>query len=1145
MSRKVCVSLTSPKSKKALSTNSKTVSLGNGECFFPFKYKDTVYNECYPGKKGDWCATKVNKKTREMKTYAYCDYTKSKKVNVVPKLKLEGMLNGMTMKPVTKKVNVAPKLKGMTMKAVTKKPKKKFKVNFNPEKISKEFLLPEKDNLDIKVWELPNRKTYPDWFNKTYKPYKAIKNSMKTSSKGFDLFNHQKLIRDYLNTNSPYRGILLFHGLGVGKTCASIAIAEGFRSHRNIAIVCFKSLVKNFKVNLMKCGFEMFRLNQHWVWHDFTNSKDPMIPYAKFLGIPQSVITKYNGAWFIDFTKPANFDELSGRQQESLNAQIEALIKTKYTFYHLDGLTKSKLETMISNKVFDNKLVIFDEVHNLTNAMSKAYPGVRAAGLKELIMEAEDLKLVFLSGTPIINNLYEAGQLFNLLRGYIHNYQITLIKKPSSKSSYDNVLEELKKIDLIDQLIPKKRDNIVNIVRNPLGFVSVKGGIAHSDRNNISGEEFISIIKETCGKLDYNVAIIKNRYTAFPNNEDEFMNLFYNEAKNELKNPMLLQSRMIGLASHFKTQNKALLPTVIEDKEELIPMSKYQFLAYSVVRKAEIDQDKSKKSTGKAKGKGPKKSNSSKSDSGDVFDDKKSSYRAYSRMHCSFVFPESVPRPYKNNNMIDKKELEEWLKNVERDLNKIFRKDEFKFKELKIDSFIDGLLKQLTIINNEEDPEKIIELMDVKEIVETKLAELNAKKLELTDVEQDEEVEIDEQFNNVGGKKVQVIGASYKKLNKKYEKDKFATLKKLDEEKHNLFTLDDPEQLLKYSPKYNEIIKRCNSVKGLSFIYTEYKTLEGIAVLEIILKANGYAPFLLDKNEADEYIQVYEHPDDKAKPKFAFWGGDQEKSDIIRKVYNNQFELLPTTLRQQLEGQNNIYGDVIKILMTTKSGAEGIDLQNVRQVHVVEPYWNPVRTQQVKGRAVRVGSHLQLPPKDRTVEIYTYLSMIKPEDLKSDLTILDDKGGLSSDQVLYEISQKKKKIMTEFLNLIKETSVDCEINSKETKSSNTEFKCLEYPSGSNRDDYAFIPNIQNEHVDSERKRRIKLVPKAFTFKKINIKGKMIHFAVKKSNKSGYPNLLYDKEKVLANPKKPGPVLGEFMEGTTKFKFNKEVKYLLK
>ena len=51
-------------------------------------------------------------------------------------------------------------------------------------------------------------------------------------------FTHQKLVRDYIRMDSPYRGLLLFHGLGVGKTCASIAIAECFRaSSRKIVII--------------------------------------------------------------------------------------------------------------------------------------------------------------------------------------------------------------------------------------------------------------------------------------------------------------------------------------------------------------------------------------------------------------------------------------------------------------------------------------------------------------------------------------------------------------------------------------------------------------------------------------------------------------------------------------------------------------------------------------------------------------------------------------------------------------------------------------------------------------------------------------------------------------------------------------------
>ena len=103
-----------------------------------------------------------------------------------------------------------------------------------------------------------------------------------------------------------------------------------------------------------------------------------------------------------------------------------------------------------------------------------------------------------------------------------------------------------------------------------------------------------------------------------------------------------------------------------------------------------------------------------------------------------------------------------------------------------------------------------------------------------------------------------------------------------------------------------------------------------ICILQIIFKANGYAPFIIDKNEKGEFIQVLESEDDKYKPKYAFWGGDGEISDLIRKVYNNQFDELPQSLRTQLlkNKKDNLRGDVIKVLMTTKSGAEGIDLQN-------------------------------------------------------------------------------------------------------------------------------------------------------------------------------------------------------------------------
>ena len=1114
------VSLISPKSKKKLA--SKSASIGKGKCIFPFKYKGESHTKCIPNKSGDLICSTENDSSGKMKTFAYCKTSKAKS-NPANKGKPKSKNNSNAKTEVKSKNNSNAKTEVKSKKGV-----KKFKVfKFSPDLVDKKYLIPSKDNIDIKSWELPNRKTFPKWLSKKYKPYEATTDSLGSGPKGrgFNFFKHQKLIRDYLNINSPYRGLLLYHGLGVGKTCASIAVAEGFRNNRDIIVLMNKSLVSNFKVNLMKCGFELFRISQHWVFHDLSDSKDPMTLYAKHLGIPNTLIKKHGGAWFIDFTKEPNYNTLIDTDQSTLDTQIKEMIESKYTFLHLDGLNKSKLDSMNRTKLFDNKLVIIDEVHNLTNAMSKPYPGVRGKGLKQLIMDADNLKLTFLSGTPMINNLFEAGQLFNILRGYIEAYQITLIKKPGSKS-YDEVMEELKKVELIDQIIPKKSDNIINIVRNPHGFITTKDGIVNSPINSISDEEFKRIMKEKFAELNYNVAIIKNKYTALPDNEEEFMNLFYDEINNKIKNPKLLQSRILGLVSYFKTQSVDLLPTVTKNEVIEIPMSNYQFLAYSLVRKAEIDQDKGKKgdSKPKSKSKALKRLESAGDPQNNLFQEK-SSYRAYSRMHCSFVFPETIPRPYPNDgpkiNLKD--EIVEFKKLVSKHGGNLDLTNEL--KKFKIVSEVELIRAQLSIIDHSIKSEthgtkEYISLDNIKNELEDNIKALQLKQINNLDEGELKEKDYDIQDKGGPANESSPEDKKDKKKNEKlYDKAKVRVLKELYEDKHNLFTLDDPEQLLKYSPKYHDIIKKCNSVNGLSFIYTEYKTLEGIAILEIIFKANGYGQFKLKEVKKGEY-SIDIDKGDIGKPMFAFWGGDEKMSDIIRKVYNNQFEELPVNIKKQLEklfpGKHNKRGDIIKILMTTKSGAEGIDLQNVRQVHIVEPYWNPVRTEQVKGRAVRVGSHLQLPVKDRTVEIYTYLSVITPEDLKKDITIKDDKNGMTSDQVLFDISQRKLQVMNHFLTLIKEASIDCNINLKETLSDDNYFECVKYGSKSNRDNYSYIPNIKEEHGDQEMRRRVQNIKDEYTFKLLPIKGKQVSFAVNINNSSGDSILLYDSDKIENN-----------------------------
>jgi hypothetical protein len=133
-------------------------------------------------------------------------------------------------------------------------------------------------------------------------------------------------------------------------------------------------------------------------------------------------------------------------------------------------------------------------------------------------------------------------------------------------------------------------------------------------------------------------------------------------------------------------------------------------------------------------------------------------------------------------------------------------------------------------------------------------------------------------------------------------------------------------------------------------------------------------------------------------------------------------------------------------------------------VHILEPYWNNVRTDQVKGRAVRICSHADLPPEDRNVSVYTYCSVFGPDDIKErrvDETIMIQDEGITSDEHVLNISQKKAKINEDFLRVLKQSAVDCILNSGEN---NEAIACYKGMQGSATES-AFDPDIT---VDLQR-----------------------------------------------------------------------------
>jgi hypothetical protein len=306
---------------------------------------------------------------------------------------------------------------------------------------------------------------------------------------------------------------------------------------------------------------------------------------------------------------------------------------------------------------------------------------------------------------------------------------------------------------------------------------------------------------------------------------------------------------------------------------------------------------------------------------------------------------------------------------------------------------------------------------------------------------------------------------SVKQISGEYER---AINKALTELKEAGSRYLSPAGLMQCSPKFAKILENLTNAenRGLHLVYSAFRTLEGIGVLKLVLEANGFAEFKLKKTGDSWSIMGVDSPDYARKPKFVLYTGTEtaEEKEVIRNIYNSNWNFVPATITEKLsaiykanvpsapaaESGNNYYGEIIKVIMITSSGAEGINLENTRFVHVVEPYWHMVRVDQVVGRARRICSHKNLPEPLRTIKVFLYMSKFsdKQKFNRDNVGIMNrdtsrlvtaKKGAktgetaITTDEVLYEIAVIKDRLTKQLLKSVKESSVDCNVydNSKE------------------------------------------------------------------------------------------------------------------
>ena len=873
----------------------------------------------------------------------------------------------------------------------------------------------EKNLVLAPPYYLNNRKLFMNKLKDLFKPRQdelrdmtaVVSCDKSADDKDFDLLTHQKIVRDYLNLYTPYRGLLLYHGLGSGKTCTSIAIAEGMKTTKKVVVMTPASLKMNFFSELKKCGDDMYKKNQYWEFVSIEGRPDYLGILSRSLSLPIEYVKNKGGAWLLDINKEPNFAMRTAEEQAQIDEQLNEMIRSKYLDINYNGLNNNIMNKITENSTinpFDNSVIVIDEAHNFVSRIVNKInaPNSISYKLYDYLMSAKDARIVFLTGTPIINYPNEIGILFNMLRGYINTWTININVTTKVKVDTSYILKLLDEAGIRTFDYVNYSGNVLTITRNPFGFVNSKkrgalkgtqkqkpvktdgktrktkggardevferyNGVTLNDAGNVSDDVFIDKVIKVLNKngletTKTGITLTNNK--ALMDKSDEFISTFVDEESENAKNMNLFQRRIMGLTSYFRSAREELLPsfemTETGDIYHVVKseMSGHQFSVYEAIRKDEAEREKNiRKRKRKAGGKGEELFNIS------------STYRIFSRSACNFTFPDEIDRPIPN---IDEKNV----------------------GEMDVDIIPDEIIQEADVYANVEDKED-------KPKTQDNYAARIQKSLEL--INQDDEVTMRKKY--LTGSMLEMLSPKFYKI---------------------LLNIADAEN------------------KGLHLLYSNFRTLEGIGILKLVLLANGFAEFKIQK--VDNEWQIIEKEEDKGKPRFVLYTGTEtaEEKEIIRNIYNGSWEFVPLNLANKLREnyENNLFGEVIKVFMITSSGAEGINLKNTRYVHIVEPYWHMVRPDQVVGRARRICSHQDLPEELRTVKVFLYVSTFSEKqrtDEKNielrirDVSRFDKKTPVTTDENLYEIASQKQKINNQILQAVKETAVDCNVYANTSK----------------------------------------------------------------------------------------------------------------
>ena len=207
-----------------------------------------------------------------------------------------------------------------------------------------------------------------------------------------------------------------------------------------------------------------------------------------------------------------------------------------------------------------------------------------------------------------------------------------------------------------------------------------------------------------------------------------------------------------------------------------------------------------------------------------------------------------------------------------------------------------------------------------------------------------------------------------------------------------------PSKVALYSSKFGLITRILKESDGLVFVFSNLVT-SGAQLFAMCLEEHGYESAIgrpLLKNTSEEVKRG-------SKGRYVLFTSDISETDIRKSL-------------DRLRNKSNIDGSDIRVIIASPKVSEGVDFRYVRQIHVLDPWYNMSRLEQVLGRGMRTCSHALLPFEEQNCTIYLHVCRY-PKGKQETL-----------DEYVYRVFiESKAQKIAKVKRVVMESAMDCEL----------------------------------------------------------------------------------------------------------------------